>query len=159
MHNALPMLWLLLPLLSHIGNRCRSRRANGCLLLIGTIVVGYFLLLVSVWAIDANLERELYRFDIDGNGSFSDAEMTPAAERAMEEFTNDTGRVMAPVFGLPYTAVWYCLCFAILSSAERITKLLVGKPKEKCETLQNLQYPEPDGNPYQPPTLNHERPN
>ena len=69
-------------------------------------------------------------FDLDGDGWFSEAEMTPAAEEAMQEFTSDTGRTFAPAFGIPFTAIWVGVCFAILYSAEWIARLINRKPKK-----------------------------
>ena len=151
MHIALPILWLLLPLFAYIGNRCRTNRLNGLLLFFATAFVGYFLLLAAVWAIDVDLKYKLNRFDKNGDGSFSDAEMTPAAERAMQEVTDDTGRALAPVIGLPYTGVWVFVCFSILYSAEWISKLFRKEPNDDESTPRTVRYPESDGNPYQPP--------
>ncbi len=116
-----------------------------------TVLAGYFLLLAAVWAVDADLSSKLDRFDKNGDGWFSDAEMTPAAERAMQELTDDTGRALAPVIGLPYTAIWVFVCFSILYLAEWITKMFGQKSNDDEMTPPVVRYPESDVNPYQPP--------
>ena len=131
MHEILPFVWFGLPLTAYIVNRClKTWRLHPALLYCITGFTCYVILLVNVFAVDAHLKAEAYSFDLDGDGWFSEAEMTPAAEEAMQEFTSDTGRTFAPAFGIPFTAIWVGVCFAVLYSAEWIARLTNRKPKE-----------------------------
>lgn len=74
-------------------------------------IVCYFLLLFSVWLVDMHFEIRLNRYDLNGDGMFSGAEMTPQMEAAMDDFTNDTGRSLAPITGIIispiYSGFWH----------------------------------------------------
>lgn len=75
----------------------------------------YAALILQVHFIDARLERELYAFDLNGDGVFSGTEINPAQEAAMANLVNDTGRAMAPItgaiFSVLYTAISFIICF------------------------------------------------
>lgn len=75
----------------------------------------YASLMLQVHLIDARLEKELYAFDLNGDGVFSGLEINPAQEEAMANLVNDTGRAMAPitgaVFSVLYTAISYMVYF------------------------------------------------
>ena len=45
------------------------------------------------------LDAAIAQFDLNGDGVFSAAELTPAAEAALQQYSNDTGLAMAPIFG------------------------------------------------------------
>ena len=60
----------------------------------------YFFLLLGVHLLDSQLLAELNQHDLDGNGSFSDSEDSPAMREALGRVTNDTGRALAPVTGI-----------------------------------------------------------
>ena len=44
----------------------------------------------------AYLEHQLAQYDLDGNGSFSPEESTPAQQQAMDLVASDTARTLAP---------------------------------------------------------------
>ena len=69
----------------------------------------YGLLLLSVRLLDSHLEAELYKHDLNGDRAFSGAENTAAMRNAMERLTNDTGRALAPVTGVPISLIWVTL--------------------------------------------------
>ncbi len=80
-----------------------------------SVVFVYAALILQVHFIDARLERELYAFDLNGDGVFSGTEISPAQEAAMADLVNDTGRAMAPItgaiFSVLYTAISFIICF------------------------------------------------
>jgi hypothetical protein len=73
----------------------------------------YLLLLLSVYLTDLRLDIKLNSYDLNGDGSFSGAELTPEMEHAMSEWSTDTGRGLAPSAGVVlipfYTGFWYLL--------------------------------------------------
>ncbi|WP_281985096.1 hypothetical protein [Azonexus hydrophilus] len=80
-----------------------------------SVVFVYASLMLQVHLIDARLEKELYAFDLNGDGVFSELEINPAQEEAMANLVNDTGRAMAPItgaiFSLLYTAISFMVYF------------------------------------------------
>ena len=62
------------------------------------------------------LDAAIAQFDLNGDGVFSAAELTPAAEAALQQYSNDTGLAMAPIFGalvsLAYVMIVGFLVFA-----------------------------------------------
>lgn len=78
----------------------------------GLVSVGCYLLLVfAILATEWHLKAELAQFDLNGDGSFSGAELTPEMEEAMSAWTSDTGRRFAPFVGLVtcpvYSGFWH----------------------------------------------------
>lgn len=71
-----------------------------------TTVSCYAILLISVYLLNSHLEAELYKHDFDGGRSFSGVEDTPAMREAMGRLTNDTGRALAPIMGIPWALFW-----------------------------------------------------
>lgn len=140
------------PLVSWVGNLFLPRRLHPVLLYVIVGIVGYLLLMTSVFALDSYLKSELYKFDLDGNGSFNETEMTQAAQQAMDDFTHDTGRTFAPIFGAPLTAIWVLINFAVLYCGEWIFRALtkLKKPTEPVE-VENSNIQNDDLNPYRPP--------
>lgn len=73
----------------------------------------YLLLSASAKLTDLHLDARLKNYDLDGDGSFSGAELTPQMQEAMAEWTSDTGRVLAPITGLIvspiYAGFWHLL--------------------------------------------------
>ena len=149
--------WIGLPIATWIGNLSTGKRIHPALLYIGTAFAGYVILLASVWALDAQLEAKMNSFDLDGDGGFSGAELTPAAQAAMDEWASDTGRTFAPVFGIPATAIWYTILFAIVFSGEWAFRFFLrrggtaspdrGAPRKNKPKAVNSD------NPYQPPNI------
>jgi hypothetical protein len=63
--------------------------------------------------IDASLEKELYAFDLNGDGVFSGLEINPAQQEAMANFVNDTGRAMAPITGAIFSVTYIAISFTV----------------------------------------------
>ncbi len=100
-------LWLL--------NRLVLRNRLHWLVLWPVAIVGcYSVLLLGVHLLDSHLEAELYKHDLDGDRAFSGAEVTPEMEKAMGRLTNDTGRALAPITGLPFSLVWVAFNYITL---------------------------------------------
>ena len=88
-------------------NRLLLRSRVHWLVLWPMAIVGcYCVLLLGVHLLDSHLEAKLYKHDLNGDRSFSGAEVTPAMEQAMGRLTNDTGRALAPITGIPFSLVW-----------------------------------------------------
>ena len=149
--GTLSVIWLALPALAWIVNLCTGKRIHPALLYVLMGILGYVVLLVSVWALDAQLEAEMNSYDLDGDGGFSGAELTPEAELAMEEWASDTGRTFAPIFGVPITAIWYTFQFAILFSGEWVIRkcfFRTSPARNEEEAHRRLAVKTPDdGNP------------
>lgn len=107
------ILMLALPLASSIFLILRRSSRPGKWLLSAGIVAAccYLLLMLSVHTKEIFLKNKLAEFDLDGNGVFTSAEITPQIEQAMKDVTNDTGRTLAPISGLItcplYSGFWH----------------------------------------------------
>jgi hypothetical protein len=128
--------WLILPLSACIFREripcvCRNFPA----LFIATLVVGYCLYVGSSRVYGYELERALYKFDIDGDRSLSDAEMTPQAKEAMDRLVNDTGRALAPITGVLFTLIWVSLNFVPFIFVTWLWPKLVGKQRGRENNL------------------------
>lgn len=138
-----------------------KRRWHWGLVFFAACVIGYITLIVTVQIINVELERELYEFDLDGDGSFSESEMTADAKRAMDAVTIDTARAFAPITGLPITFVWATICFIVCSIFEwGVRRLLTiftrgASPESIAVPPNTVKATVDSGNPYQPPTDNH----
>ena len=111
--TGLLVVFLVLPILSAIRlivkRKATVKSWGGGLLL--SAVGCYLLMLASVKLTDAHLEARLNEYDLNGDGSFSGAEVTPQMEEAMAEWASDTGRSLAPITGLfmspLYSGFWH----------------------------------------------------
>lgn len=125
------ILWLVLPILAWVFRRkLPVIGSHTWEVYIATVIAGSLLYIGAVWLVDAELERALYKFDLDGDCSFSASEMTPEAEEAMRRFTTDTGRRFAPLVAPPATFVWVTLWFLLLAAGSGIVGRLRGTRSE-----------------------------
>jgi hypothetical protein len=154
----LPFVYLAMPVGIWIANALlRKRRLHWALAFFAACLFAYLTLLVSVQIINYDLERELYKFDLDGDGSFSESEMTADAKLAMDAVTSDTGRALAPITGIPITLVWTTICFLVCSIVEWIARSFFFASRGSTATINTgisgevLVSPE-TGNPYQSPS-------
>ncbi len=155
----LMIVWFTLPIMSWFANLCFDKRIHPVLLYPLAAIVGYLILVSSVWMADAQLTAEMNQYDLDGDGGIGGDELTPEAERAIDEWASDTGRTMAPFLGVPLTAIWYGILFAFLFGGEWIIrKVFMSEPTspppspipDSFSTTDTKQ-PAEDGNPYRPP--------
>lgn len=155
--SVLQAIYLATPLICWSLNAClRKRRLHWAILFVIAGVVGYFVLLAAVQAMEHALSVELYKHDLDGDRAFSKEELTADAELAMERLTNDTGRALAPITGVPLTFVWTSLNFMILGFVEIaggwLFSLLFRRNMERKEPVtEPTEIPSNTTNPYQPP--------
>ena len=98
---------------------------------------GYVLIIVTIVVADATDRANLKTFDLNRNGRIEGSERTREAERAMRDQGRDTGRALAPVLGIPLTAIWYTLLFGILFGGDWIFRNLFDRtdtpPSQKTE--------------------------
>ena len=77
------------------------------LLALMQIFVFYVSVLVEVSIYDYQLEKQLYSFDLNGDGVFSGSEITPEQEEAMIKFIGDTGRTFAPITSAIFSFMYF----------------------------------------------------
>ncbi|MGA1373142.1 MAG: hypothetical protein ACO3Z6_16260, partial [Pseudomonadales bacterium] len=58
------------------------------------------------------------------DGRIEGFERTSEADRLIRKQGNDTGRAIAPVLGIPLTAIWYTTLFAVLYGGDWIFRQL-----------------------------------
>ena len=116
--------WYTLPVVAYVVARyCREPMLH--LLIIGlTMVVGYFLVIATVIAGDAYDRTRMETFDLHRDGRIDHSERTEEADRAISDQARDTGRALAPILGIPLTAVWYSFLFGVLYGGEWVIKKL-----------------------------------
>jgi hypothetical protein len=83
------------------------------LLALMQIFVFYVSVLVEVSIYDYQLEKQLYSFDLNGDGVFSGSEITPEQEEAMIKFVGDTGRTFAPITCAIFSFMYFPLALLI----------------------------------------------
>jgi hypothetical protein len=132
------------------------RRIYPIILFTLAFLIGYVVLLMAVAALDAELDYELHRHDINGDGALSGEELTAEAERAMDAVTSDTGRNFAAVTGIPITFLWTTLNFTVIGVVDWLARAVIGLVSRYPRTKKVATVPAneitPDtGNPYQPP--------
>ena len=125
-----------------------KRRVHWLLLFTMCCIVGYVVLMFNVAAVNAELQRDLARYDLDGDGGFTDQEMTPDAQRAMNAVASDTGRALAPVTGIPITLIWTTINFIILALIDRVSRAVMS-------LFRRVGHSEADGDPKPPVAVGH----
>lgn len=121
------------PLLFYILHLLFRRRVHWCVVIVVATVSGYAMLLGSVLAYDMELDRDLVRYDLDGDGSFSEQELTPAAEHAMYRVSSDTARQFAPFTGIPITVMWVTLGCGVLLAIDYGVRALARYESQQRE--------------------------
>lgn len=81
---------------------------------ISTIIVG------TSFIYDSQLKRELMAFDIDGDGIFSEEEISAEQSQAMSRVTSDTSRTFAPVAGSVFALTYSSIFFGLLAASSGI---------------------------------------
>ena len=97
------------------------------LLALMQIFVFYVSVLVEVSIYDYQLEKQLYSFDLNGDGVFSGSEITPEQEEAMINFINDTGRTFAPITGAIFSFMYFPFALVIECLIDFIIKRRMKK--------------------------------
>lgn len=120
-------LWFVAPVPAFAANLMRQKRLHVFLLYVITILAGFVLAVAAAWMADLHLNAELDRLDLDGDGGISGAELTPEAQQVMDDWASDTGRVMVIFTGLPLSAIWYGMCFAVLYFGKWVLTIIFSK--------------------------------
>ena len=81
-------------------------------------------------------ERELYKFDLNGDYLFSDEEMTPEAKEAMDRWATDAGRMFIPLSSVIVSAVWHVINFVTLYI---LTPLPKAEPDDGINSVTSLR--------------------
>jgi len=117
LEKSLSVITLLLPWVIFIANKKFLQGKRKLVSVIASIVFVYVALLLQVHFIDARLEKELYAFDLNGDGVFSGIEIKPDQEAAMSSLVNDTGRALAPITGAIFSVLYSLTAFIFVSFA------------------------------------------
>ena len=114
----LPMLfifvWYTLPIFAYVGVRCCTEPAIRMPAILWTMVCGYGFIIATVAAANATDRSTMKTFDLNRNGRIDGFERTSEADRAIRNQGNDTGRALAPILGIPLTAIWYTVLYGLL---------------------------------------------
>ena len=97
------------------------------LLALMQIFVFYVSVLVEVSIYDYQLEKQLYSFDLNGDGVFSGSEITPEQEEAMIKFIGDIGRTFAPITGAIFSFMYFPFALVIECLIDFIIKRRMKK--------------------------------
>ena len=89
-----------------------------------TLVLSLALVVCVFFLEEKKEKRALYALNLDSSGSFSDEEMTPEAQAAMERWTNDAGRMFIPIVAVVFSAIWLVVNF---------TTLYIFTPNQRAE--------------------------
>lgn len=84
-----------------------------------SFVLLYSFIVGSAKISDYQIEKDLYSYDLDGDGSFSADEFTPEAEAAMNRYVQDTGRTFAPLTGFIFSFFYIAIAFGFYNLVAR----------------------------------------
>lgn len=130
--------WYTLPIFAYAIARSFRQRALLLVVIPVTMIVGYFLVIATVMSADAYDRARMEAFDLNRDGRIEGSERTKEAELAILDHGRDTGRALAPVLGIPITAVWYTFLYAVLYGGDwAIRKLLfrLGSSRNAALTM------------------------
>lgn len=113
LEQALFVITLLVPWAILVANAKLFLGKHKVIFAIVSIAFVYASLMLQVNLIDSRLEKELYAFDLNGDGVFSGLEVNPAQEEAMANFVNDTGLAMAPITGAIFSVIYTAISFMV----------------------------------------------
>lgn len=116
--------WYTLPIFVYVGVRCCTERAIRMPAILWTMVCGYVLIIATVVVADATDRSTMQKFDLNRNGRIDGFERTSEADRAIIDQGNDTGRALAPMLGIPLTAIWYTVLYGLLFGGDWIFRKL-----------------------------------
>lgn len=113
LEQALVVSALLVPWAILVLNNKLFRGKHKIIFAVVSVALVYAVSVFQVSLIDTRFEKELYAFDLNGDGVFSGSEINPAQEAAMANFANDTGRAMAPITGAIFSVLYTAISFII----------------------------------------------
>ncbi|MEO6053341.1 MAG: hypothetical protein ABIP97_04945 [Chthoniobacterales bacterium] len=76
-------------------------------------VVSYLVYLLALYCDDLESQRELHKLGIDIGREISAEEFTPQMAKALQNYTNDAGRTLAPISGLIMTPIYVLINFGM----------------------------------------------
>jgi hypothetical protein len=144
-------LWFVLPVLAFAANLGTGARLHPFVLYLLAVIVGFLLLVAGAWAADLHLKAEMDSFDLDGDGGIGGSELTPEAQRAIDDWASDTGRAMVIFTGIPMSAIWFAICFSVLYVGKWIIARIVAIGSTASRPAETELTPSDSDNPYQPP--------
>jgi len=77
---------------------------------------------VSAIVLDIGLETAMMSYGLDGDGSVSGAELTPAAETAIDRWQSDVGRNFGVFLAIPIFAIWTAVIYCTASLATIVVR-------------------------------------
>lgn len=87
----------------------------------------YLSIIITALATNYILKNELNSFDLNGDGFFTNEEITSDQQIAMRRVISDTGRNLAPIIGIVYSLIYYVVLFFFFW----ITKTIFQKLNDK----------------------------
>ena len=106
-----------------------NRFGRASLAALSALFVYVFLVLGAVY-VDFKLEADLAEFDLNGDGFFSGAEITPEQQQAMLLVVADTGRTFAPITGVVFSLIYFLslwLLVSMIALANKLRKKWLGQ--------------------------------
>ncbi|MEO8206047.1 MAG: hypothetical protein ABI615_07685 [Chthoniobacterales bacterium] len=94
-----------------------------------SIALGYVLFVAAAQIGDRELKARLYELDTNGDGNFTDSEITPEVEERIRDVSSDTEKVLAPFTGVPLSAVWTSINLGVIFL---IRAIVLGHKSRKC---------------------------
>ncbi|MFT3992348.1 MAG: hypothetical protein QM680_13165 [Luteolibacter sp.] len=95
--------------------------------------IGYALVIASARISEVELKARLYELDTNGDGTFTNEEITPEVNRRLMAVASDTGRTFAPFTGLPMSAIWSAINLGAFALCIRIVNSIKQKsPTRRC---------------------------
>ena len=109
-------LLILFPILVNLTNKkvLKSRLGKVAEASISAILL-YGVIVLSSFVVDWQIQKELSAFDLNNDGVFSGAEITPRQEEAFNRVMRDTGRTFAPITGAVFSIVYFFVVWIIIS--------------------------------------------
>ena len=120
----LMLAWYALPIFVYVGVRCCTKRAIRTPAILWTMVCGYVLIIATVVVANATDRSTMKTFDLKRNGTIEVYQHSSDADRAIIDQGNDTGRALAPILGIPLTAIWYTVLFGLLFGGDWVFRKL-----------------------------------
>lgn len=114
-NGLLILCWILPFLLTFINHRFLHKRLGNLALWLMACVVCWLLIQGSVQLVEWDLQTQLDSFDLDHNDMFSENEITPQQEEALNAVVSDTGRALAPITGAIASIGYNTMVFMVLA--------------------------------------------
>ena len=111
---------------------CRKRRIPILIAFIYSCILGSICYIGVSYFSGLELEREMYRFDLNGDREFSEDELTDEAKAALKRWSTDTGRTLAPIVAPIATFIWTSLVFSSLCGADRVLTSIRKKNEKRA---------------------------